>query len=180
MKTKDLMMITTAAFGTATLTVAVFWAGPIDAGNDVDAPPPRIAKARLISGGVELVLAPAGGKTFKSGDQPEFELTALNTIQQPASVSIGATMTASGLADMNSRVIRMPAVLWQQEQVVSLKPNETKTYVLCAATNLPANSVISVSLKELGQLQAQPAGGIVALSFSTVVPQPTATVAATR
>ena len=169
-------MITTAAIGTATLTVAVFWAGPIDAGSDVDTPPPRIAKSRLISHGVELMLAPADGKTFKAGDQPEFELTALNTIQQPASVSICATMTASGPADMNSRVIRMPSVLWQREQLVSLKPNETKTYVLCAATNLPANSVISVSLKELGQLQAQPAAGIVALSFSTVVPQAAPTV----
>ena len=174
MKTKDLMMITTAAIGTATLTVAVFWAGPIDAGGDADAPPPRITRPRLISHGVDLSLAPAGGKTFKAGDQPAFELTALNVIQQPASVSILATMTASAAADMTSRAIRMPLVLWQQEQIVSLEPNETKTYVLCATTNLPANSVISVSLREQSQTQTQPAAGIAALSFSTVTPQPTA------
>ena len=95
MKTKDILTIATAALGTATLTVAAFWAGPIDAGNDADAPPAKIAKSRLVSRGVEMALAPAGGRTFKAGDQPEFELTALNTTNQPASVSVCVTMTSS-------------------------------------------------------------------------------------
>ena len=58
MKTKDILTITTAALGTATLTVAAFWAGPTDAGHDADAPPAKIAKPRLISHGVEMALAP--------------------------------------------------------------------------------------------------------------------------
>ena len=95
MKTKELVMIATAAFGTATLTVVMFWTSPIDAGNDADTPPPKIAKSLLVSHGIELALAPAGGRTFKAGDQPEFELTAVNTTQQPASASVWVTMTSS-------------------------------------------------------------------------------------
>lgn len=167
MKTKDLLTIATAALGTATLTVAAFWAGPTDAGNDADAPPPKLAKSLLVSHGVELALAPAGGRTFKAGDQPEFVLTALNTTSQPASASICVTMTASAPASFESRVIRAPSVLWRQEQIVSLQPNETKVYSLCAKTNLPPMSVISVSLQDPDQKSANLPAGIVVLSFST-------------
>ena len=167
MKTKDLLTIATAALGTATLTVAAFWAGPIDAGNDADAPPPKLAKSLLISHGVELALAPAAGRTFKAGDQPEFALTALNTTSQPASASVCVTMTATAPVNKLSRAIPLPSVLWRQEQIVSLQPNETKVYVLCAKTNLPPMSVISLSLQDLDQKPARLPAGIVALSFST-------------
>ena len=180
MKTKDILTITTVALGTATLTLAAFWAGPLEAGGDADAPPAKIAKPRLISRGVEMTLAPASGRVFQAGDAPEFELTALNTTNQPASVSVCVTMTSSSPADALSRVIRLPKVLWQQEQVVTLQPNETKVYALCASTNLPPNSVISVSLREQDQLAAALARGIVALSLSTVVPQPLPAVASAR
>jgi hypothetical protein len=180
MKIKDILTITTVALGTATLTVAAFWAGPIEAGGDADAPPAKIAKPRLISRGVEMTLAPADGRVFKAGEAPEFELTALNTTNQPASVSVCVTMTSSSPADALSRVIRLPKVLWQQEQVVTLQPNETKVYSLCASTNLPPNSVISVSLREQDQKAAPHPLGIVALSFSTVVPKALPTVASTR
>src|SRR5512136_1541233 len=95
MKAKDILTITTVALGTATLTVAAFWAGSIEAGNDADAPPAKIAKSRLVSHGVELTLAPAGGRVFKAGDQPEFELTALNTTKEAANVSVGVTVKAT-------------------------------------------------------------------------------------
>jgi len=168
------------ALGTATLTVAAFWAGPIEAGSDADAPPAKITKSRLVSHGVEMTLASANGRVFKAGDQPEFELTALNTSKQPANVSVCVTMTASSPADAFSRVIRLPKVLWQQEQIVTLQPNETKVLTLCASTNLPANSMISVSLQEQDQKAATFAPGIVALSFSTVVPKVLPAVASTR
>jgi len=180
MKTKDLVTIATAAIGTATLTVVAFWASPTDAGNDADAPPPKIAKPLLVSHGIELALAPAGGRTFKAGDRPEFELTALNTTNQPARVSICVTMSASSPADALSRVIRLPKVLWQQEQVITLQPRETKLLTLCARTNLPPNSVISVSLREQGQKASPLSPGIMALSFSTVVPKALPAVASTR
>jgi hypothetical protein len=180
MNTKDIKIIATVALGTATLTVASFWAGPIEAGGDADAPLAKIAKSRLVSHGVEMTLAPAHGRVFKAGDQPEFELTSLNTTNQPASVSVCVTMTASSPADALSRVIRLPAVLWQQEQVVTLNPNETKVLALRASTNLPPNSVISVALGDPGQKGAPLQPGIVALSFSTVVPKPLATVVSKR
>jgi hypothetical protein len=169
MKTKDLLTIATAALGTASLTVVTFWAGPIDAGNDVDAPPPKLAKSLLISHGVELALAPAGGRTFKAGEQPEFALTALNTTSQPANASVCVTMTATAPVNKLSRAIPIPAVLWRQEQIVSLQPNETKVYALCAHTNLPPMSVISLSLQDLDQKPARLPVGIVALTFSTVI-----------
>ena len=171
MKTKDLLTIATAALGTATLTAAAFWARPLDAGSDADAPPAKIASARLVVHGVEVGLAPTGGRPFKTGDQPEFELTALNTTDQPASVTVGVTMTASSPADALSRTIRLPLVLWQQEQVLTLKPKETKVVALCASTNLPPKSVISVSLREPGPGAAPFLMGVTALSFSTAAPE---------
>jgi hypothetical protein len=171
MKTKDILTITTVALGTATLTVAAFWAGPIEAGSDADAPPSKIAKSRLVAHGVELTLAPADGRVFKAGDQPEFDLTALNTTQQPASASVRVAMTSSSPEDRMSRVIRLPKAMWQQEQVVSLQPGETKTFTLSANAKLPANSVIAVSLGEQNEKAALFAPGIQALSFSTVAPK---------
>lgn len=180
MKTKDLLTIATAALGTAALTVAAFWAGPMDASNDADAPSAKIAKARLVSHGVELALAAAGGRTFHAGEQAEFELTALNTTDQPASVGVGVTLTASAPADALSRTIRLPSVLWQREQVVTLQPRETKVLTLCAQTNLPPNSVIAVSLREPGAKAGLVPLGITALSFSTVAPKAAPTVASAR
>ena len=180
MKTKDLLPIATAALGTASLTVVTFWAGPIDAGNDADAPPPKLAKSLLISRGVELALAPAGGRTFKAGDQPEVELTALNTTSQPASASVCVTMTASAPVNALSRAIPIPSVLWRQEQIVSLQPNETKVYALSAKTNLPPMCVISVSLQDLDQNATRFPAGIVALSFSTAPDGLVAAVASPR
>ena len=70
MNTKDILTITTVALGTATWTVAAFWAGPIEAGSDADTPPAKIAKSRFLSHAVELTLSPAAGQVFKAGDQP--------------------------------------------------------------------------------------------------------------
>jgi hypothetical protein len=180
MKTKDLVTIASAAIGTATLTVVAFSAGSTDAGNDADVPAPKIAKPLLVSHGLELALAPAGGRTFKAGDHPEFKLTALSRTNQPARVSVCVTMTASKPADMLSRVIRMPSVLWRQEQIVSLSPNETRVYALCASTNLPAQSVISVSLQDPEQKLARSPAGVVALSFSTAAATAVPAVAGNR
>ena len=170
MNTKDLLTIATAALGTATLTVVAFWAGPIDAGNDADTPPPKIAKARFVSHGIELSLAPAGGCTFKAGDQPEFELTALNTTHQAATAAITVTLSASSPPDPMARTIRLPSMLWQQDQSLTLKPSETKTLTLSARTNLPPNSVISVSLRDQNPGAGPVPAAITALSFSTLVP----------
>jgi hypothetical protein len=180
MQTKDLLTIATTALGTATLTVAGFWAGPLGAGSEADAPPAIIANARLVSHGVELGLAPAGARAFKAGEQPEFELTAVNTTDQPASTAVGVTLTASAPANALSRAVRVPLVLWQQEQVVTLNPKETKVLALCATTNLPPNSLISVLLRESGEGAAQAPLGITAFSFSTAAPAAQTGLAALR
>lgn len=180
MKTTDLLTIATAALGTATLTVAAFWAGPLDAGNEADALPAKVAKARLMTKGVELALAAAGGRTLKAGDQPEFELTAVNTTDQPAKVGVGISMTGTAPASAMSRTIQMPSVLWQREECVTLEPKETKVLTLRASTHLPPNSVINVSLREPGAEATLLLPGITALSFSTVVPEATPVVASAQ
>ncbi len=180
MKAKDLLTMTTAALGTATLTVAAFWAGPIDAGNDADAPPPKVARARLVSQGVELTLATAGGRKFQAGDRPEFELTALNTTGEAAGLGVDVTMTASSPRDAMSRTIRLPSSLWQCQQFVELKPRETKVLTLCASTNLPPHSVISVSLREPPPPPGLAQSDITALTFSTGAPKAAPLVASTR
>ena len=154
MNTKDILTITTVALGTATLTVAAFWAGPIEAGGDADTPPSKIAKSRFVSHGVELTLAPAGGRIFKAGDQPEFELTALNTTSQPASASVCVTMTASSPADPLSRVIRLPEGSVAAGAGRNAQSQRDKVLALRARTNLPPNSVISVVLGEPGRKAA--------------------------
>jgi hypothetical protein len=175
MKTTDLITMATVALGAVTLTLAIFWSGPLGAGVEGDTLPPRIEKPRLVSHGIEFTLATAEARVFGAGDQPVFELTAVNTTDAPATGSVCATMTASSPADMMSRVLRMPAILWQTEQIVSLKARERKVLTLTATTNLPPKSIISVSLR--GALlpgsvleQPRPVPSVVALTFSTGTP----------
>jgi hypothetical protein len=63
MKTKDLLTITSVAVGTAALTVAAFWAGPIGAGGDGDEPN-KVPQPRLVSHGAELTLTAKDGRVF--------------------------------------------------------------------------------------------------------------------
>lgn len=186
MKTKDLLTIATAALGTATLTVA-FLASPRMSGTDANPLGATIAKPKLVANGVEMTLCAANGREFKAGDQPAFELRAVNTLDQPADVSVCATMSALAVSSPMSRMIMMPAVLWRQELAVKLGAKEAKVFTLAAQTNLPAKSTISVSLSQAGQaakgtaagnpgiaspMMLFPGGqpGIVVMSFSTVPP----------
>jgi hypothetical protein len=180
MKTKDLLTIATVALGTATITVAAFWARPTDAGNDADAPPPKIAKALLVSRGVQLGIAPTAGRAFKAGDQPEFELTAVNTTEQLASVSLSVALSAAAPPNAMARVILMPSVLCQRQECITLNPRETKVLAMCANTNLPANRVITVTLRALEPKGATTPPQITALSFSTAAPTTAPVVAAAR
>jgi hypothetical protein len=168
MKTKDLVTIATAALGMATLTVAAFWAGPLEAGGEADAPPAKLAKARLMTKGVTMELGAAGGRTFKAGEQAEFELTAVNATDQAANVEVDITMSAAAPASPLSRTIQIPTVLWQRQECVKLAPQETRVLTLCANTNLPPDKLITVSLREPGADAILVLPGITGLSFSTV------------
>jgi hypothetical protein len=177
MNRKDIATIATVALGTATLTVAGFWAGPIDAGAESDPPPAKVNKTSLVTHGIEMTLAPAAGRIFKAGEQPEFELTALNTTAEAASAPVCVSLNASSPRDMMSRVMVLPMVLWQHDQIVKLQPKERKTFTLCANTNLPPNQMFTVSLREPEQKGGPVLRGVMALTFSTVDSKAAPTVA---
>ena len=178
MKTKDLLTVTTVAMGTAALTIATFWAGSIDAGGEPDQLSPKIAQPKLVTEGVELTLAAAGGQTFKAGDEPTYELKAVNTTGKPADVAVRVAMTTSAPANPMSRVAIAPAPLWQSTQIVKLRPNETKVLTVATDMKLPAGQAVSVSLRPAATpsaSQAKPSSSssanVVALNYSTQVPR---------
>ena len=187
MKTKDLLTIGSVALGTATLTVLTFWSDCLEAGDEQQGLQATIAKPKLVMDGVEMSLAATDGRVFQAGDEPVFQLEAVNTTDAPANLDVWVAMTASSPADTLSRVVRLPSILWQQHQPLALKPHETKVIALAAPTKLPPKTTISVSLQgsDPGQrtrLLAQPLvqslnqaavsaqPGIIALSFSTATP----------
>lgn len=184
MKTQDIVTIVSVAIGTAALTVMSLWTTPLEAGDEGATLAPEIARPKLVTRGIELTLTKAGGRAFAAGDEPVFELHAVNTTGEAASTTIRIAMTASSPANALSRVIRLPSVLWQQSQTLALNPNEAKSVVVSTKTKLPANSLISVSLQEsdsfdtttaalahvqpLLQSAPRPLLGIVAMTFSTI------------
>jgi len=190
MKMKDLVTITTTAITTAALTVVLFLVHSLEAGSDANPLAPTIAKPKLIANEVEMALTPSEGRSFKAGDQPAFELQAINTSDKPASVSIRLAMAASAPASLMSRVLNVPAVFWQQDRALTLGPKETRIFTFNTLTNLPANKIVSVALSEVDSLKQLTAGNdlvpgfragsflpnatkqsIVALSISTLTPK---------
>jgi len=184
MKTKDLTTIVTVALATASLTMMTFWSGALNAGDDGDKPAAQIAKPKLLARGIEMSLTAADGRTFGAGDEPALELTAVNTTDEAATASVRIAMTASSPRDTMSRVPRIPAALWQQQQPLVLQAHETKVIHLAVPAKLPANSMVAVSLEEGAAATADaarpeprallrragaPQSGIVALNFSTAV-----------
>ena len=187
MKTTDLTTIVSVALATASLTVMSFWSGVLNAGLDGDKPAAQIAKPKLLAHGIEMTLAAAEGRTFSAGEEPTFDLTAVNTTEQAATATVSIAMTSSSPRDMMSRVPRLPAALWQQQQALVLQANETKVIRLVVPATLPANSMVAVSLAEattaasgaetakpelrrVQLLGGAPPSGIIALNFSTAAP----------
>lgn len=166
MKTKDLVTITAVALGTATLTVLTFWSAPLEAGNEAEQMTAEIAKPKLVAKGVEVTLAAAESRAFKAGDEPVFDLTAVNPTCEPVSVAIRLAMTGTSPASLMSRLPVMPTMLWQDCHTLALKPNETKTIAVPTKTKLPAGTMFSVTLREdspamanAAQVQVQPVPG---------------------
>lgn len=186
MRTEDFKTIATVALSTTALTVITFWSVPLEAGNEGDALGSKITKPKLVAHGIEVTLAAAEGRIFRAGEVPKFQLKALNSTSEPATMDLCIAMNASAPANANSRVLRMPAEIWQQQQTLTLKPNETKGITLPVETKLPANSVIAVTIQESSptQMKAVKVGldvspalsfanashpGVVAMNFSTAV-----------
>jgi hypothetical protein len=193
MKTNNFAAIGSAALVTATLTVALFLPGFLNAGNGGDSATVTIAQPKLISHGVQFTLTAAGNQAFKAGDAPEFELKAINSTSQATDVSVRISMTSSAPPNRMSRMVMLPAKLWEKTCPLTLNPNETKTVALKTDTKLPANSMIEVLLVPVGEnastapaaqrpnsggfIPANGSSAIVALSYSTLVLklQPSAT-----
>jgi hypothetical protein len=187
MKLSDLITIGSVALGTAAVTVATLGTGSLEAGKG-DAPGVINSRPKLVAHGVELSLASVNGQVFKAGDEPSFELTALNTNSQPANLCVRLAMSASSPADLTSRIVMAPAMICQEEHQLTLQPHETKTLVIAPKAKLPENKFISVFLSEVNELKEfakapallgdiQPVlpvlqpGSIAMLNFSTVVPK---------
>ncbi len=174
MTKNDVLTALSAATATAALTITTFWPGPLDAG-DPQPLPPKIAQPKLVANGVEISLAAAEGRTLTAGEEPVFELAALNTNSISAQVKLHMVMSATSPADSLSRVVRTPGVIWQTDQTLTLGPKEGQKLKLSCATKLPPFSLISVLLQEtasgnstnLNLGTASPGNGIVALTFST-------------
>ena len=185
MNTKDLLIITTVALGTATLTVATFLGDTLNAANEANSPTPQIAQSELVAHGIKMTLTASGHRQFKSGDVPSFDLLAVNTLGQSSETHVRLAMTATAPSSALSRMVSFPAQIWQADRLLTLAANETKTFTFMANTNLPANSIISVSIEDadfaktanakvvnagVGPTLRPPSSlqrGIVALRFST-------------
>jgi len=149
MKTKDILTITSAALGTAALTLVTFWPGPSDAGTEAQEAATRIAQPKLVCQDIELSLAHPGGQAIKAGDRPQFELTAVNTAKETRTAKVCATMSSSAPENRLSRTIQMPTELWHQEETLTLKAGETRVIPLAVTAGVPANSLVSVHLVDM-------------------------------
>ncbi len=156
MKKKDVLTITTVALGTAALTVASFWTRPIDAGTDPEGPAVTIVQPTLATRGLELSVSYPGKERIKAGDRPHFELKAVNTTSEMKAAKVCVAITATAPVSMLARTIPMPTVVWQREEPLTLKPNETLQIPLAIMTGMPANQAMSVQLSE-GEAAALPA-----------------------
>jgi len=187
MKMKDFAIIGSATLVTATLTVAAFLPNSLNAGDDTA--PEKIAQPKLVSNGVEFTLAAVDHQTFKAGDEPAFDLRAVNTVGKDVDAAVLVSMTAMAPPSKLSRMLTYPQMLWQKSCPLTLKPNETKIISLTTGTKLPPNSMINVKLQPVDPQDAnanEKANGpmpvkindtsaIVAVSFSTLPPAQVAT-----
>jgi hypothetical protein len=169
MKSKDLLSITLVAVGTATLTVAGFMANPLEAGNGANPMTLPNAHPKLVADGVELSLTPAAGRVFQAGDQPAFELHAVNTLDRPTTLNVRVALNSTDSGASISRVVAMPTVMWHEERLLTLLPHESQTTKLTVGPKLPANRMVSVILTALttNQPPNAPVPGMMALNFST-------------
>jgi hypothetical protein len=184
---KNILTILSVALTTAALTVLAFWSVPIEAGNEAQNQAPKVAQPKLLTNGIEMTLVAAEGKTFQAGDEPVFQLTAVNTTAEPATAHLRLVMDSISPASAMSRIGPVPAMIWHQDCTIALKPNEKKTMTVASNTKLPVSGAITVSMQPidpntpaLTAIQAQAGKGlrramlapsrVVALNFSTLPP----------
>jgi hypothetical protein len=172
--------------GTAAVTVATLIGNGLEAGDDNDTPRSPATRALVIDG-IKVTLAAADSRQFQAGDQPVFELHAVNTRGTAAKAQVRLTMTSVAPASALSRIPTIPSRMWENQQSITLGANESKTIRITAQTNLPPERLISVSVANANvpgaaakltgvgnspgaaaQLHAARPVGVPALNFTTV------------
>jgi hypothetical protein len=148
MKTKDLLIITTTAIATAAGTVAFLIPTSLNADGEATLPP-KISPPRFRANGLEFAVTAKDGRLPKAGDPLALELQVRSLTNSPATASIRLVLSASSPADALSRAIRLPTLLWQKQEFMTVAPNETKVLSLSTVTNLPAGKIFSVTLQEV-------------------------------
>lgn len=180
MKNSDVAGVVNGALVAATLMLVMFWPSNIDAINDGQERAPEIAVPKLVVQGVEFTLTGNGNQVYAANQEPVFDVKAINTTQGCARLPVHIVMASRSVPSPISRMVPMWRGIWQEQWSLSLNPGETRTTVLKTGLKLPANSQINVLLQTSSAAQSStmpfmnvPSGAdsIVALSFSTAVPQ---------
>jgi hypothetical protein len=180
MKSEDISKMASAALVTLVITLAAFGPefigfGAADAANDDSGRSTRIENPKLVAGGVEMRLASRGNLTFKDGEEPVFELTAINTTDQAATVTVEASMTSTPKPPRLSRTPARPVALWQNPITISLGPRETKIFSESTQTTLPVDSRVDVYLRTVNtssETLNSRSDLTTMMSFSTIAEQP--------
>ena len=170
MDTKDLSKMASAAVITLGITLVAALPGFIDANDDGNRVGPKIENPRLIDSGAEVRLKSADNRTFREGDEPVFELTAVNTTDQPTEITVETLMNSTANPAPRARTPSMPITLWSEPHTFSLGPQETRTITVATGTRLPANSRIDVYLRAVRAGLPLSADLVSMSSFSTTVP----------
>ncbi len=157
MKTRNILTITSVAIGTAALTVATFWSGPIEAGADDDGPHAQIEQPTLTCSGVQLSAKPAGDQAIKAGDQPQFKLTAVNSTSETKTANFQVALTCTAPISPLSRAIPVPETVWHEDETLTLKAGEKRTVLLKPRTSIAANKAFTVYLVKTSTTSPTPA-----------------------
>jgi hypothetical protein len=179
MKRSDVVRVAEAALATAILMLVMFWPSNISAVIDGQERKAEIAIPKLLIDGIQFTLTFQGGRTYTADQEPVFELKADNVGCVPAESPVQILMVSRTAPSPFARMVPVWRPIWQERCSLRLDPGETKSIVLKTNVSLPANSQFNVLLQTPGAIEdslmiptgISRAGSIVALSFSTAVPQ---------
>ena len=171
MKAENVSKMMSTALITLGIALAAFWPAFTNATDEGNAVGPKITDPQFVAGGVEMRLKAVHNRTFREGEEPAFEVTAVNTTDEPTSVTVGTLMTSSPKANRMSRTLPRSVSLWKAPLTISLRPRETKTVTESTDTKLPPNTKIDVYLGPADAAQYS-LDLVPMLSFSTAVELP--------
>ena len=149
MKRVDLLAVGGWAVATMGLTLAMFLPGGLVAVDSSAAVKAEIRRPTLTARGCELsarlidpqAKAPTAALiSYKTGDQPVVEMTAVNRTDKPVEVPWSLSMRAAGPVSPMSRMGPVAKEIWCQKGTLMLKAGETQTLTLETKTALPGGN----------------------------------------